>query len=342
MPTDLSESQTSSEDVEVRTFGTVTVRPYQQADRPSVAVALHGVQRVDGATVVYYSMGYTGEELDPAGLSEISGPGASTGNYSSGGALGSVRLVDTAGGQVYRTVVDPEGPEGPAAQPFSSKHEAFPQEGGVMGVAYAVLPELPASTETVDVDLVFGVTIPDVPVQEGYLEPTADPGTVIPLGTGWPQVQETTVADIDPDGFVFPLSAVTEALDDSQVVTEEGETVTIDLAADVLFAFDEAELSAAAQAKLAEITQKLTADQATGAVSIVGHTDSQGSDSYNVDLSRRRAQSVAAVLTPALSGQSLTFDVDGKGEAEPVADNGSDEGRQANRRVTITYTTGRG
>lgn len=337
--TDLSQVQTSSEGVDVRTYGTVTVRPYQQADRPPVVLALHGVQRVEGATVVYYSMGWTGEDPGADGLSEQSGPGPSAGNYTNGGALGSVRLVDTVGAQVYRTVVDP-GSGGVAPGPFSSRTEAFPQEEGVMGVLYAVLPELPETVRTVDVDLLFGVTIPDVPVEQGYLEPVQDAAGVIPLGTGWPEVDESTVADIEPEGFVYPLAAVTEALDDSQVVTEEGETVTIDLAADVLFAFDRADLSGAAQTKLAEITQRLRDDQASGQVSIVGHTDSQGSDAYNLDLSERRARSVAAVLQPALAGQSLTFSVEGRGEAEPVADNGSEEGRQANRRVTIAYTTG--
>lgn len=339
-PARLSEPQGSSEGVEVSTYGTATVRPYQQADNPPVVAAVHGVQRVEGATVVYYSMGWNGEEPDPKGLSEQSAPGATNGRYTNGGSMASVRVVDIAAGQVYRTVTDPETAGGAAPSPFGSPTSAFPQEPGVMGTMFAVLPELPESTEVVDVDLLFGVSIPDVPVQDGLLEPMADPTGVVPLGTGWPEVEESKVSDIEPEGFVFPLAAVTEALDNSQVVTEEGETVTIDLAADVLFAFDKADLSAAAKAKLAEITQRLVADEATGAVTIVGHTDNAGSDSYNLDLSRRRAESVAAVLTPALASQSLTFGVDGKGETEPVADNGSEEGRQANRRVTITYTTG--
>ncbi|MCY7394722.1 MAG: OmpA family protein [Nocardioides sp.] len=203
-----------------------------------------------------------------------------------------------------------------------------------------MLPELPASVENVDLDLLWGVTIRDVPVKEGFLEPSTDPETVIPLGSGWPEVSAGEISDmVDPQDWTYPVSAVVEALDQSQVVTEEGETVTIDLAADVLFAFDQADLNAAATARLAEITQKLVADKASGAVSIVGHTDDQGSDSYNLDLSKRRAASVAAVLQPALADQSLTVTVEGRGETEPVADNSSEDGRRANRRVTITYTT---
>lgn len=337
---DLAEAQTSSEGVEVRTLGTVTVRPYQSAENPPAVLAVHGVQRVDGATVVYWSAGYAdGGDVDVDGFSELSSPGGGNGGYTNGGYLGTVRLVDPAGGQVYRTVANPASSG--VASPFASPTSAFPDEAGTMGVLYSVLPELPDSVETVDVDLVFGVTIPDVPVADGLLEPAVGGGDVVPLGTGWPEVDEDALGDIeDPDSYVHEISVVSEALDNSQVVTETGETVTIDLAADVLFAFDKADLNPAAQTKLAEIVQKLIADGATGQISVVGHTDSQGSDSYNLDLSNRRAQSVAAVLQPQLASQGLTFAVEGRGEAEPVADNSTPEGQQANRRVTITYTAG--
>lgn len=340
--TDLAEPQTSAEGVEVRTLGTVTVRPYQTASNPPVVLALHGVQRVDGATVVYWSVGSEEEgAIDgPGGLSELAAEQVGAAYVNTAG-VGSVRLVDPSSATAWATVRRPSTADAPSPEPFTSGYAALPTEAGQMAVLYAVLPELPDEVETVDVDLMFGVTIPDVPVDEGYLEPTTDPGQVIPLGTGWPEIDTDEVADMeDPGTWTYPLSTVTEALDDTQVVTETGETVTIDLAADVLFAFDRADLNPQAQAKLTEITQKLVADGATGQVSIVGHTDSQGSDAYNQDLSLRRAQSVAAVLQPALGGQSLTFAVEGRGESEPVADNGNPEGQQLNRRVSITYTAG--
>lgn len=62
----------------------------------------------------------------------------------------------------------------------------------------------------------------------------------------------------------------------------------------------------------------------------------EGSDAYNLDLSRRRADSVAAVLGPAVAGMDLDVTVEGRGEAEPVGDNGSAEGQRLNRRVAIT------
>ena len=67
---------------------------------------------------------------------------------------------------------------------------------------------------------------------------------------------------------------------------------------------------------------------------IIGHTDASGNDTYNRDLSLRRAQAVADYLSQkGLPG--AMFEVIGKGSTEPVAENGTREGRQKNRRVEI-------
>jgi OOP family OmpA-OmpF porin len=333
---DLVDPQETSDDVEVSTYGVLSVRTGQDAENPRVTLALHGVRRIPGATVVYYSAGHEpgAAEVYPLQLSDIRDPTRGT-----VGAFGSVRITDVAGAMVYRTVPHPQ------EYAFGSLPGAYPSESpGTMGVLFAVLPELPADTETVNVELLQGQTIADVPVEDGPLEPTVDTprDEVIPLGTGWPEIDEDLVAQIDGPAWSYPLITAIEALDDSRTVTTEQQTVTIDLQADVLFAFDRADLSPQAQATLTQIAQQLQADGATGQVQILGHTDSQGSDSYNLDLSQRRAQSVAAVLQPALAAQSLTFAVEGRGETEPVASNGSPEGQQLNRRVSIVYTTAEG
>jgi len=68
-----------------------------------------------------------------------------------------------------------------------------------------------------------------------------------------------------------------------------------------------------------------------------GYTDSTGSPAYNQELSERRAQSVADYLTShGISGGRLT--VKGYGEANPVADNKTREGRAHNRRVVVHRT----
>lgn len=70
-------------------------------------------------------------------------------------------------------------------------------------------------------------------------------------------------------------------------------------------------------------------------IRIAGHTDSTGSETYNQQLSERRAQAVQQ----ALSSQGVSpgrMNAIGFGESQPIADNATESGRQMNRRVTIT------
>jgi outer membrane protein OmpA-like peptidoglycan-associated protein len=69
-------------------------------------------------------------------------------------------------------------------------------------------------------------------------------------------------------------------------------------------------------------------------IRIIGHTDSTGSDAINNPLSVNRATSVRDYLgSRGVAAQRVM--VDGRGSREPVADNGSDQGRARNRRVEI-------
>jgi outer membrane protein OmpA-like peptidoglycan-associated protein len=69
-------------------------------------------------------------------------------------------------------------------------------------------------------------------------------------------------------------------------------------------------------------------------LTVVGHTDDVGSHEYNQGLSERRAQSVAQYLEQKRVN-ALRLAIAGKGETQPTASNGTEGGRQANRRVEI-------
>lgn len=100
---------------------------------------------------------------------------------------------------------------------------------------------------------------------------------------------------------------------------------------DISFAVGRAELQAALRPVLDQFAQGL--DQ-TMVVRIVGHTDSTGNDAINDPLSLSRARTVRDYL--ADRGVPTTrMEIVGRGEREPVADNGSDAGRARNRRVEI-------
>ena len=69
---------------------------------------------------------------------------------------------------------------------------------------------------------------------------------------------------------------------------------------------------------------------------ITGHTDNVGSAASNLDLSKRRAAAVAAVLSKEFQLAAERFQTDGKGDTQPVSSNTKPEGRAMNRRVELT------
>lgn len=99
------------------------------------------------------------------------------------------------------------------------------------------------------------------------------------------------------------------------------------------FSRNSAEPTRALRAMLDEVASALEEAPAT-TVKILGHTDSLGSELYNLQLSIRRAEAVMEYLRSR--GISLMrLAADGRGEAEPIADNATTAGRATNRRVEI-------
>ena len=117
-------------------------------------------------------------------------------------------------------------------------------------------------------------------------------------------------------------------------VTRMGNNITLNMPGNVTFATDSSDLSPAFFDVLNSVGKVLAEFEKT-VVEVAGHTDSTGSDAYNQSLSERRSNSVAAYLNSqgVIPQRVITV---GMGEARPVADNGSANGRQANRRVEIT------
>lgn len=108
----------------------------------------------------------------------------------------------------------------------------------------------------------------------------------------------------------------------------------------VLFDFDKAVLKPAAITQLAPVLQALK-EQPSLRVLVVGHTDSVGSDAYNMGLSQRRAQAVADYLIKNSPTARENLTIEWKGKREPIASNDTAEGRAQNRRTEITLSPGR-
>jgi OOP family OmpA-OmpF porin len=140
-------------------------------------------------------------------------------------------------------------------------------------------------------------------------------------------------ADSDGDGVIDP--------NDQCPDTPKGERVgprgcSCDVTRQVQFKLNSAELTDADKATLDEVAEKLTQLKFVSGT-VVGHTDSTGTEAYNQKLSERRAQSVATYL----EGKGIAtgrLAASGAGESEPIADNKTAEGRALNRRVVLKRT----
>jgi outer membrane protein OmpA-like peptidoglycan-associated protein len=117
-------------------------------------------------------------------------------------------------------------------------------------------------------------------------------------------------------------------------VKQESRGMVITLSGNVLFASGKSELLGSAQAKLSEVAQALTQTDPDAAIVVEGHTDSQGSATFNQELSTHRAEAVRDYLASHGVAQDR-IRAEGRGFSSPLADNKTAEGRANNRRVEI-------
>ena len=117
-------------------------------------------------------------------------------------------------------------------------------------------------------------------------------------------------------------------------IEREGDTLRASLSSDVLFESGSARLQPGADSKLLQIAEVLQRYPRTY-LDVTGHTDNRGTESFNDDLSQRRAQAVRDNLVKAgVDGSRIS--TRGEGERKPIAGNDTATGRATNRRVDIT------
>ncbi|MGL5818103.1 MAG: OmpA family protein [Phycicoccus sp.] len=144
---------------------------------------------------------------------------------------------------------------------------------------------------------------------------------------------------------VRPIRRVVSSVggaEDAQI----GGNADVSLPADVLFAVDSAELDATARRVLTAAASRIAVTAKEQQVQVVGHTDDQASDAYNLELSQRRARAVTALLGPQLRSAGITLVPSGRGESAPLVPNTDpngraiEENRQRNRRVSFVFARG--
>jgi outer membrane protein OmpA-like peptidoglycan-associated protein len=231
------------------------------------------------------------------------------------------RLIDEAAGRVYEVAAGASCVCTGAA--LAKSGETVPLQAAYAGV--------PADVTKLTVQLPHAGVFLDVPVQDGTVP--APPATTqggSPLAPLDLTAPATSVAG--------DLTALIDRHDTGVLTTRTPKQVDISLAADVLFRLDQATLTPAAARSVAAAVAELQAAGA-GPLTVTGHTDSTGTDAHNQTLSEARAQTVARALTARLPDAQWPKTVSGKGEKQPIADNGTAGGRRLNRRVTISYQT---
>ncbi|MFW5473247.1 OmpA family protein [Knoellia sp. CPCC 206450] len=311
---------------------TLVASSIQNAPPPAV-LSVHGVRRVEGAAVVYFSMGIPESSQAPArsnfstygtGFFNVlsQNPGVTTFQCS-------VAALDIAGGRAF-TALRVQGGQrciGTRTGEFATTSETGPNAALVGHTVIAPIPP-----ELTEVDLYVGSQVlHDVPVEDGVMEPLHEGSGPVVVGTGWPEVDLSQVATaVTPAEAVRPLRTMVTDL--KAQVSQTQKSVEID--ASVLFAVDKSALTPRASAIIAQAVARIKAAAPKGTVVVEGHTDSNASDAYNLKLSQARAAAVAAALRPQLPG--YTIQAVGKGETSPIAPNTTAEGRALNRRVSIS------
>ncbi len=106
----------------------------------------------------------------------------------------------------------------------------------------------------------------------------------------------------------------------------------IEITEKVMFEYNKADISVESNDLLNDVAQVIKDHPKIKKIRVEGHTDSDGTNKYNKELSQNRADSVKAYLVKA-GVEDARIEAVGYGEEKPIADNETEEGKEANRRV---------
>ena len=167
-------------------------------------------------------------------------------------------------------------------------------------------------------------------------------GAVIGKATGNPALGAIIGATVGgATGAIIGREMDKQAAEIEQTVPDAkvervGEGIVVEFSSAVLFGFDQSDLSAEAKGNLDKLVKVLNTYPDTN-IEVQGHTDSKGSETYNQNLSVKRATSVSDYLA-ANQITSNRITTKGFGETLPEYDNETEEGRAQNRRVEFLIT----
>lgn len=135
---------------------------------------------------------------------------------------------------------------------------------------------------------------------------------------------------------VVDILSVSGDLSGDSAREESNHEIKLTLQSEVLFAKDSADLSGRADARIAEVAAEIKAN-GPQTVLVCGFTDNLGTYAHGEILSTERAQAVHKALASKLGASGIAYEVVGRSEDDPIADNSTEEGRKKNRRVEVLF-----
>lgn len=187
------------------------------------------------------------------------------------------------------------------------------------------------SGATVETWVIFPAP-PDEITAMTVITPLTPPLLDVPISESSESIENPNLAAPE----ILPLTNISDNTEDQTGRTESSEEVSIILSSDVLFETNSSDLSQEAQEILEQVAQEID-DSSSSSVQIDGYADNTGSDSVNLPLSQERAESVESALSELLTREGIKFEVQGHGSSDPIADNNTEEGKERNRRVSVTF-----
>ncbi|KOG30672.1 OmpA family protein [Streptomyces varsoviensis] len=163
----------------------------------------------------------------------------------------------------------------------------------------------------------------------------ADSKPPVKLDANDPDLKMRAGAKLAP-GRVLDIKSVVETDNGDERREDTNVDVTFALQAEVLFAKDSARLSGEANTRIRTIADEVKKQNAT-TLRVFGFTDNLGSAAHGLVLSKQRADAVQRRLAEYLGSSSLSYQIRGYGEAYPIADNSTEDGRKKNRRVEVSF-----
>lgn len=142
-----------------------------------------------------------------------------------------------------------------------------------------------------------------------------------------------TPTNVKVDGSGCPLPKVEATKPVTYIITEEDKKVVNDAIKNLEFDLAKSTIRPTSYTSLNRVAELIVTKNLS--LKLAGHTDSQGSDAYNMKLSKDRAESVKAYLVSKGANPSR-IEATGYGETQPIESNNTEQGRQNNRRVEFT------